>query len=89
MTFYGKLKSYFILIVAVLGVVGILMYVYSQNGYHDRRIVAFAQNAIAESRTFNYLHTNVGKEYRFDVKGEDIIVFLHIQKTGGTKFGKH
>lgn len=90
MTFHGKMKAYFIFIVAVLGVVGILlMYVYSENGYHDRAIVALAQNAIAESRTFHYLHTNVGKEYPFDVKGEDIIVFLHMQKTGGTKFGKH
>ncbi|XP_032887296.1 heparan-sulfate 6-O-sulfotransferase 1 [Amblyraja radiata] len=25
----------------------------------------------------------------FDIKGEDVIVFLHIQKTGGTTFGRH
>uniref|UniRef100_A0A8C4WAH2 Heparan-sulfate 6-O-sulfotransferase n=1 Tax=Gopherus evgoodei TaxID=1825980 RepID=A0A8C4WAH2_9SAUR len=25
----------------------------------------------------------------FDMKGEDVIVFLHIQKTGGTTFGRH
>lgn len=89
MTFHGKMKSYFIFIVAILGVIGILvMYVCSHNGYNDNRIAAFAQNAIVGSRTFNYPHTNI-KEYRFDVKGEDIIVFLHMQKTGGTKFGKH
>ncbi|KAI9528756.1 Heparan-sulfate 6-O-sulfotransferase 1-B [Dissostichus eleginoides] len=25
----------------------------------------------------------------FQIKGEDVIVFLHIQKTGGTTFGRH
>ncbi|XP_053316989.1 heparan-sulfate 6-O-sulfotransferase 1 [Spea bombifrons] len=25
----------------------------------------------------------------FDMKGDDVIVFLHIQKTGGTTFGRH
>ncbi|KAB1253611.1 Heparan-sulfate 6-O-sulfotransferase 2 [Camelus dromedarius] len=25
----------------------------------------------------------------FDIKGDDLIVFLHIQKTGGTTFGRH
>lgn len=92
MTFHGKMKSCFIFIVAVLGVAGILvMYVYSQNGlYHDHsNLVTLTQNVMAASRTLNYLHTNVGKEHLFDVEGEDIIVFLHIQKTGGTKFGKH
>lgn len=89
MTFHGKFKSHFLFIVTVLGVAGILaMYAYSQNGYHDHSIVT--QNDMADSRTFtNYLLTNVGKEYLFDVEGKDIIVFLHMQKTGGTKFGKH
>ncbi|XP_054714898.1 heparan-sulfate 6-O-sulfotransferase 2-like [Uloborus diversus] len=27
--------------------------------------------------------------FRFDIKGSDVIVFLHIQKTGGTAFGRH
>ncbi|NXK92094.1 H6ST1 sulfotransferase, partial [Formicarius rufipectus] len=29
------------------------------------------------------------RELAFDMKGEDVIVFLHIQKTGGTTFGRH
>ncbi|KAK3096235.1 hypothetical protein FSP39_024815 [Pinctada imbricata] len=29
------------------------------------------------------------KEYNLDLEKEDVIVFLHIQKTGGTSFGKH
>lgn len=28
-------------------------------------------------------------DFQFDIKGSDVIVFLHIQKTGGTVFGKH
>ncbi|CAG2107900.1 unnamed protein product [Medioppia subpectinata] len=28
-------------------------------------------------------------EFVFDIKGNDVIVFLHIQKTGGTTFGRH
>ena len=29
------------------------------------------------------------RDYRFDVNGNDVMVFMHIQKTGGTSFGKH
>ncbi|XP_001628493.2 heparan-sulfate 6-O-sulfotransferase 1-B [Nematostella vectensis] len=29
------------------------------------------------------------KKYQFDFAGTDVMVFLHIQKTGGTTFGKH
>lgn len=28
-------------------------------------------------------------EFRFDMEDRDVIVFLHIQKTGGTEFGRH
>ena len=29
------------------------------------------------------------RDYQFDMNGNDVMVFLHIQKTGGTTFGKH
>ncbi|OWK00122.1 HS6ST1 [Cervus elaphus hippelaphus] len=29
------------------------------------------------------------RSLHFDMKGDDVIVFLHIQKTGGTTFGRH
>uniref|UniRef100_A0A8C5WR68 Heparan-sulfate 6-O-sulfotransferase n=1 Tax=Laticauda laticaudata TaxID=8630 RepID=A0A8C5WR68_LATLA len=29
------------------------------------------------------------RQLAFDMKGDDVIVFLHIQKTGGTTFGRH
>lgn len=31
----------------------------------------------------------LGKDYTFNIRGSDVIVFLHIQKTGGTSFGRH
>lgn len=41
-----------------------------------------------------YLHEEFNKNdldrnYAFDANGREVIVFLHIQKTGGTTFGKH
>ncbi|XP_033118250.1 heparan-sulfate 6-O-sulfotransferase 2-like [Anneissia japonica] len=29
------------------------------------------------------------RDFDFDINGDDVLVFLHIQKTGGTTFGKH
>jgi hypothetical protein len=29
------------------------------------------------------------KDYDLDLEDEDVLVFLHMQKTGGTTFGKH
>jgi len=29
------------------------------------------------------------RHVEFNIRGEDVIVFLHIQKTGGTTFGRH
>ncbi|XP_060071261.1 heparan-sulfate 6-O-sulfotransferase 1-like [Ylistrum balloti] len=31
----------------------------------------------------------VDREYQLDLDDEDVLVFLHIQKTGGTTFGRH
>lgn len=43
-----------------------------------------ASTADIESVSFKEAH-NRG----FDITGRDVIVFLHIQKTGGTTFGRH
>ncbi|XP_063298295.1 heparan-sulfate 6-O-sulfotransferase 1 [Pelobates fuscus] len=32
---------------------------------------------------------DLDRSLSFDMKGDDVIVFLHIQKTGGTTFGRH
>ncbi|XP_029460574.1 heparan-sulfate 6-O-sulfotransferase 3-B-like [Rhinatrema bivittatum] len=38
---------------------------------------------------FNFSVTDLTRFVDFHMKGDDVIVFLHIQKTGGTTFGRH
>ncbi|XP_035385834.1 heparan-sulfate 6-O-sulfotransferase 3-B isoform X2 [Electrophorus electricus] len=38
---------------------------------------------------FNFTLEDLERHVDFDIKGNDVIVFLHIQKTGGTTFGRH
>nr|XP_033805887.1 heparan-sulfate 6-O-sulfotransferase 3-like [Geotrypetes seraphini] len=38
---------------------------------------------------FNFSITDLTRFVDFNIKGDDVIVFLHIQKTGGTTFGRH
>ncbi|XP_030638479.1 heparan-sulfate 6-O-sulfotransferase 3-B [Chanos chanos] len=38
---------------------------------------------------FNFTSEDLERHVDFDIKGNDVIVFLHIQKTGGTTFGRH
>ncbi|KAM7000158.1 heparan-sulfate 6-O-sulfotransferase 2 [Tautogolabrus adspersus] len=38
---------------------------------------------------FNFTKADLNRDVDFNIKGDDVIVFLHIQKTGGTTFGRH
>nr|XP_033801331.1 heparan-sulfate 6-O-sulfotransferase 2 [Geotrypetes seraphini] len=38
---------------------------------------------------FNFSEGDLLRRVDFNIKGDDLIVFLHIQKTGGTTFGRH
>nr|XP_014348825.1 PREDICTED: heparan-sulfate 6-O-sulfotransferase 3-like [Latimeria chalumnae] len=38
---------------------------------------------------FNFTEKDLMRFVDFNIKGDDVIVFLHIQKTGGTTFGRH
>lgn len=38
---------------------------------------------------FNFTKADLNRVVDFKIKGDDVIVFLHIQKTGGTTFGRH
>lgn len=38
---------------------------------------------------FNFTKGDLNRVVDFNIKGDDVIVFLHIQKTGGTTFGRH
>ncbi|XP_029305744.1 heparan-sulfate 6-O-sulfotransferase 3-B-like [Cottoperca gobio] len=38
---------------------------------------------------FNFTERNLDRHVDFNIRGDDVMVFLHIQKTGGTTFGRH
>ncbi|MGH0181337.1 UNVERIFIED_CONTAM: hypothetical protein FKN15_006185 [Acipenser sinensis] len=38
---------------------------------------------------FHFSEDELRRTVDFNIKGDDVIVFLHIQKTGGTTFGRH
>ncbi|KAK7893426.1 hypothetical protein WMY93_022578 [Mugilogobius chulae] len=38
---------------------------------------------------FNFTERDLDRHVDFDIRGDDVMVFLHIQKTGGTTFGRH
>ncbi|XP_077200018.1 heparan-sulfate 6-O-sulfotransferase 3 [Paroedura picta] len=40
-------------------------------------------------RRFLFGLSELCRRVRFDMRGRDVMVFLHIQKTGGTTFGRH
>ncbi|XP_020779159.1 heparan-sulfate 6-O-sulfotransferase 2 [Boleophthalmus pectinirostris] len=48
----------------------------------DRALVRFIPR-------FNFSKNDLYRVVDFNIKGDDVIVFLHIQKTGGTTFGRH
>lgn len=48
----------------------------------DRALVRFIPR-------FNFTKGDLYRVVDFNIKGDDVIVFLHIQKTGGTTFGRH
>ncbi|XP_053273338.1 heparan-sulfate 6-O-sulfotransferase 3-B [Pleuronectes platessa] len=38
---------------------------------------------------FNFTERDLDRQVDFNIRGDDVMVFLHIQKTGGTTFGRH
>lgn len=48
-----------------------------------------AEQEASKSSKFNFSKRDQVRQVNFDMKGEDVLVFLHIQKTGGTTFGRH
>lgn len=46
------------------------------------------QNNISSNIGLSYEDV-LNEDFQFDMDGHDVMVFLHIQKTGGTSFGRH
>ena len=69
--------------------------------YCPNRICAMTQGSTAmyQSKFDAYLQGNIihenfrsediHRDYEVDFDGEDVLVFLHMQKTGGSTFGRH
>ncbi|KAM4559676.1 heparan-sulfate 6-O-sulfotransferase 3-B-like [Odontesthes bonariensis] len=38
---------------------------------------------------YNFTERDLDRHVDFNIRGDDVMVFLHIQKTGGTTFGRH
>lgn len=56
---------------------------------HDS-ISSYNNNQYRSSFSKNIFSKNIlNKDYDLDLENQDVIVYLHIQKTGGTTFGKH
>lgn len=47
------------------------------------------ETCLKHSETHSFKAEDLIRDYNFDIEGDDVLVFLHIQKTGGTTFGKH
>lgn len=69
----------------------------SGGGAESAMALASTSAISAKSIQQNVIITNAGLSYedvlnddfQFDMDGHDVMVFLHIQKTGGTSFGRH
>lgn len=56
--------------------------------HHFEKIVHQQHNAVNSNVGLSYEEV-LNEDFQFDMDAHDVMVFLHIQKTGGTSFGKH
>ncbi|XP_017288301.1 heparan-sulfate 6-O-sulfotransferase 3-B [Kryptolebias marmoratus] len=48
-----------------------------------------ADDELPSKLRFNFTERDLDRRLEFDIRVDDVMVFLHIQKTGGTTFGRH
>lgn len=88
------------LVIVFLFAVIVLQYVCPGTECQQLRLQAFSSSLVdpywAEDESpakfspkFNYSAEELLRKVDFNINGDDLIVFLHIQKTGGTTFGRH
>ncbi|XP_068107046.1 heparan-sulfate 6-O-sulfotransferase 2 [Hyperolius riggenbachi] len=88
------------LVIVFLFAVIVLQYVCPGTECQQLRLQAFSSSLVdpywAEDETpakfspkFNFTVDDLLRKVDFNINGDDLIVFLHIQKTGGTTFGRH
>ena len=66
----------------------------SETAYHAVRTSdvlhgGFTNLSIGVDMDREFHEHSLARKFDFDISGNDVLVFLHIQKTGGTTFGKH
>jgi hypothetical protein len=61
--------------------------VISLDNIHDNLGKPLQQNLIANPG-LSYEEV-LNDDFQFDMNAHDVMVFLHVQKTGGTSFGRH
>lgn len=54
----------------------------SNNNHNSKTSMLVANPGLSYDEVLN-------DDFQFDMNAHDVMVFLHIQKTGGTSFGKH
>ncbi|XP_075692066.1 heparan-sulfate 6-O-sulfotransferase 2 [Rhinoderma darwinii] len=88
------------LVIVFLFAVIVLQYVCPGTECQQLRLQAFSSSLVdpywAEDESpakfvpkFNFTMDDLLRKVDFNINGDDLIVFLHIQKTGGTTFGRH
>ncbi|KAL5275281.1 HS6ST1 family protein [Megaselia abdita] len=90
-----------ILVCLFLAISGIILFGYfcqdavcaltkRENSYTNERMISDSgkQNNILSGIGLSYEDV-LNDDFQFDMDGHDVMVFLHIQKTGGTSFGRH
>ncbi|XP_071980175.1 heparan-sulfate 6-O-sulfotransferase 2 [Engystomops pustulosus] len=88
------------LVIVFLFAVIVLQYVCPGSECQQLRLQAFSSSLVdpywAEDESpakfmpkFNFTVDDLLRKVDFNINGDDLIVFLHIQKTGGTTFGRH
>ncbi|XP_040179651.1 heparan-sulfate 6-O-sulfotransferase 2 [Rana temporaria] len=88
------------LVIVFLFAVIVLQYVCPGTECQQLRLQAFSSSLVdpywAEDESpakfspkFNFSAEELLRKMDFNINGDDLIVFLHIQKTGGTTFGRH
>ncbi|KAM4020791.1 heparan-sulfate 6-O-sulfotransferase 2 isoform 2-T2 [Anomaloglossus baeobatrachus] len=88
------------LVIVFLFAVIVLQYVCPGTECQQLRLQAFSSSLVdpywAEDESpakfvpkFNFTVDDLLRKVDFNINGDDLIVFLHIQKTGGTTFGRH
>lgn len=58
-------------------------------GYCEHNHCLFSEPSTSYSIDLTFDRKLLDKDYELDLDDEDVLVFLHMQKTGGTTFGKH